>query len=307
MSRLSKATKKIACAVAAFLLCSVSAGCGEQAEVPTNVASAAASILNLPPELTQALVLFTVQCAQDKGYEIRTSLEVHSSSATYFDVGGIFSSQQQALSTGYPESTVDYDKGADAIDEFERSLGADEDEKFKNEVVGNLDLAVGQDTSCATVATTWLYGSEKNYSALVDAFNDYSSQKTSSALQDSGVSEAISEKYVPCMVAAGYEVKGLTAGTLAAEKIGVYRKWNEPPGDAEKALALQDYLCQEKSHIGSLVKEAQEKIANEWMLANEALLLERQELLRAAMGRAQKIISGSFTYGDYLQAHQTGE
>jgi hypothetical protein len=97
---------------------------------------------------------------------------------------------------------------------------------------------------------------------------------------------------------AGYEMTGLKAAEYAQAKFGQYRLWNEPPSEEEKALALQDYECQEKADIKTLITTAFRKNAGQWMAENEATLLERHEQLTEAKNRANKVISGEITYED---------
>lgn len=49
---------------------------------------------------------------------------------------------------------------------------------------------------------------------------------------------------------------------------------------------------------------AMQRTAGKWMLENEAMLLERHELLEQAMDRAKQVIDGSVTYQTISQQAQ---
>lgn len=287
--------------VGTAIFCGALAGCG-QVEVPDNVAQASIDLVNFPLEPLQANQILVEECARSKGYDVSISLSVTQTSDQYIDAGGILESQKAAESSGYAE-TIDYQKGGyNTLSAFEKTLSDSELDRFSEEVNGEMADNSTNPDACETQAVNWLYGSEKKYADLINTANEYFSKTSGSALGTSTVLAAISDKYVPCMAKAGYEVTGLKAAEYAQAKFGQYRLWNEPPSEEEKVLALQDYECQEKADIKALITAAFRKNAGQWMAENEATLLERHEQLTEAKNRANKVISGEITYEDLRAA-----
>lgn len=283
----------------ALLLClPLLAGCG-QVEVPAALKTATLDLLEHPSELGQAEEIFQVECARSKGYDVPLTFSTSGGAAVFVDIGGIFDSKEQALS-GYGSATVNEENsGIDAITEFEMSLAPNEEATFEEEVTGNLD-GTPDTTACATLGTNWIYGSEEIYSKIVNTPNDYMRSVSSTIGDDSDLLRAVTDDYSPCMVKAGYELTGLSGYRYAQEKFGRYRRWDAPPSAEEQAMAVQDYECQQKAKVKELAEVAFERVGGQWMVSNEAMLLERHEQLNAAKERAQQIISGDFTYEDYL-------
>lgn len=90
-------------------------GCGsgedQSAEVPLPVRTAVTDLIGNPTELYQANDVLTAQCARARGFDVPKTLAVSTGPKGYADVGGVFRSQEEAVSVGYPTVTVDYDKG----------------------------------------------------------------------------------------------------------------------------------------------------------------------------------------------------
>ena len=268
----------------------------QSAVVPLTLQTAVSDLISNPTELSQAKEMLTVQCARALGFDMPSALAVSTSSKGYADVGGIFRSQAEAMAVGYPTVTVDYAKGVDTLDAYRDTLSESESDRFAEEVSGTLGGDPSKNTACWNQATRWLYGSWDNYTMLSNTFNEYGRSKSDTTLNDPDVVAAIRDEYMPCMAEYGYNVRGLRAYEIAQKEFGAYRMYNEPPDEREKTLARHDFDCQERAGLMDKLDAAMQRTAGKWMLENEAMLLERHELLEQAMGRAKQVIDGSVTY-----------
>lgn len=279
-------------------ICLILAGCsaGDSADVPDNVTSAATELMALPAELFQASDMIAAQCMRAKGYDIPTSLASYGIGYArgYADIPAIFLSEEDARRSGYPSATVDHDKGVDFFDAYAKKLDASQQKRFGKDLNGEA-MVMGPD-ACFYQAFETVFGSFDRYVELASTFNEYSAGKARSTLRETPVQQAILAGYVPCMVKAGYAVKGLNASDVAAQRFGAYRLWNERPNDSEQAMAVQDFTCQRQANLHTVVKDALERTAGQWMLNNEALLLERHEKLNEAKDQARAVISGAVSY-----------
>ena len=123
-------------AVAAVLAMMSCAGCGskkesQDADVPENVSEATVSVVILHPEPYTASDILSVQCMRERGFNMPTNLSYTSSAATtsYADVGGVFTSLDQATATGYPQVTVKTNS-TNTINGYQASLSKSEQERF---------------------------------------------------------------------------------------------------------------------------------------------------------------------------------
>lgn len=208
---------------------------------------------------------------------------------SYADIGGVFRNKEEAETIGYSTQTADLGGRSAALEAYENALSAAERERYEREVSSG-------DASCSTQAYVILFGSVKESEAIFNTFSDLVREQSSSALEDPDVQAAIKDEYMPCMKKAGYDVRGLRGGELAGKKFGRYRKWNEPPNDEEKAMAVQDYQCQADANLMQRINNALERNAGTWMVANEAMLLERHEKLQQAREVANEVIAGKRSY-----------
>ena len=249
--------------------------------------------------------MIAVQCMRARGYDMPVSLAASSANVGgYADVSAIFQSEEEAVVTGYPFATVDYGQGIDEFDAYAKTLSETERDRFNKDLGGDGGDLQDNPSACFLQAYEAVYGSFEQYAQLAGTFNEYSAKKTKSTLEDKDVGKAISERYMPCMASAGYEVNGLRAEDIAATEFGVYRTWNDPPGEGERALAAQDFECQRQAGLTDALDAALERTAGRWMVENEAVLLERHERLQEAMERAKGVISGNDTY-ETLRAEAT--
>ncbi|WP_129858679.1 hypothetical protein [Bifidobacterium pseudolongum] len=261
------------------------------ADVPDIVTSATVELASVDMEILQAQEILISQCARSKGFDVPADYyTVPPVAQSYIDVGGVFRSKEEAESVGYSMQTADLAEQSSERNAYENSLSESEREKYEKEVNGI------EPPNCTADASTVLFDSAEDSGAVFNTFNDIVREQSSSALDDRDVQSAIMDEYVPCMKKAGYDVRGLRGGELAAKKFGRYRKWNEPPNAEEKAMAVQDYQCQADANLMQRINNALERNAGTWMVANEAMLLERHEKLQQARERANQVISGKLSY-----------
>lgn len=272
-------------------------GCGaghpNAADVPDMVTSATVDLAAVDMEIMQAYSILLGQCAHTIGFDVPIDYSVHSVSQSYVDVGGVFRSEDEAKTTGYSSQTADLDIGHTALDAYMDTLNELERQRYDREVSGDMS---GKDDSCSVRAYSELFGSYEDMEKVFNTFDDVLREQSSSALDDRDVQSAIKDEYMPCMKKAGYNVRGLRGGELAGKKFGRYRKWNEPPNDEERAMAVQDYQCQADANLMQRINNALERNAGTWMVANEAMLLERHEKLQQAREIANEVIAGKRSY-----------
>ncbi|TPF85461.1 hypothetical protein BW13_10650 [Bifidobacterium sp. UTCIF-37] len=65
-------------------------------------------------------------------------------------------------------------------------------------------------------------------------------------------------------------------------------------------MARQDYMCQREAELIEHIDIAMERNAGKWMMANEAKLLERYEILGDALRKANQVISGQYSFDMYI-------
>lgn len=260
------------------------------ADVPDMVTSATADLTAVDMEIMQAQEILAGQCARSKGFAVPIDYTVLAVSQSYIDIGGVFRSREEAETVGYSTQTADLQGHGAALRAYEDSLSDAEKTRYEQEVSGF------DSPNCYTQANVVLFGSSEEADEVLNTFNDVLREQSSSAIEDSDVQAAIKDEYMPCMEEAGYNVRGLRGGELAGKKFGRYRKWNEPPNDEEKAMAVQDYQCQADANLMQRIDNALERNAGTWMVANEAMLLERHEKLQQARERANQVISGKLSY-----------
>lgn len=291
---------RFACAMLLTAIVVCLGGCGynddQAAVVPLTLQTAVSDLIGNPTELYQANKVLTVQCARTRGFDMPSALVANTSAKGYADVGGIFRSQAEAVAVGYPTVTIDYAKGVDVLDAYRDTLSESESDRFAEEVSGILDGDPNENTACWFESTRWLYGSWNNYTDWSRVSDEYGRNKSDTTLNDPDVVAAIRDEYMPCMAEYGYKVRGLRAYEIAQKEFGAYRMYNEPPDEREKTLARHDFDCQERAGLMDKLDVAMQRTAGKWMLENEAMLLERHELLEQAMGRAKQVIDGSVTY-----------
>ena len=282
----------ISCTVALTIIRGVS-GCGghpNAADVPDTVTSAIVDLSSVDMEIMQAQEILKRQCMRTKGFDVPIDYTVITVPQSYVDVGGVFRSSEEAETVGYSTQTADLQGRSVALDSYVDALSDSERNRYEQEE-GDLDTG-----GCAAQAYTVLLESPENTRAVFDTFDDVIREQSFSAIEDADVQSAVMDEYVPCMKKAGYNVRGLRGGELAGKKFGRYRKWNEPPNDEEKAMAVQDYQCQADANLMQRIDNALERNAGTWMVANEAMLLERHEKLQQARERANQVISGKLSY-----------
>lgn len=284
--------KKGLCTCVAFTLLAAVGACGQSkaADVPDAVVTATADLVAIDPAIMQAQSILSAQCARTHGFEVPVDYSAIPATQGYADVGGIFRSQEEAETIGYAQQTVNFERDADAEEQFLATLTDAEKDRYDREV-GGFD-----DTSCDAQAYAILFGSNDRAGMVLNTFNDLVREQSASALDDSEVQSAIMDEYVPCMAEGGYQVNGLRAGDLAGERFGKYRTRNEKPNDDERAMARYDYGCQQKARLMDRIDTAMERNAGTWMVSNEAMLLDRHETLRKAMDVANQVIAGTCTY-----------
>lgn len=291
-------------AVAAVLAMMSCAGCGskkesQDADVPENVSEATVSVVIPHPEPYTASDILSVQCMRERGFNMPTNLSYTSSAATtsYADVGGVFTSLDQATATGYPQITVKTNS-TNTINGYQASLSKSEQERFEQEYNGSIDDTDAQkeiSTACSVQALRWVYGSWKNYANLADIGNEWSSKRSESTLQQKEVQDAI-DTYTQCMAKAGYKVDGLRAYKIAGKEFGRYRSIGSKPNAKEQALATQDFRCQDEAGIIPAVRKAMNHVSGRWMVENEARILELNDVLQETMERANSVINGDKDY-----------
>lgn len=269
-------------------------GCGaghpNAADVPDAVTSATADLTAVDMEIMQAQEILAGQCARSKGFAVPIDYTVLAVSQSYIDIGGVFRSREEAETVGYSTQTADLQGHGTALRAYEDSLSDAEKTRYEQEVSGF------DSPNCYTQANAVLFGSPEEADEVLNTFDDVLREQSASAIEDSDVQAAIKDEYMPCMKKAGYDVRGLHGGALAGKKFGRYRKWNEPPNDEEKAMAVQDYQCQADANLMQRINNALERSAGTWMVANEAMLLERHEKLQQAREIANEVIAGKRSY-----------
>ncbi len=225
-----------------------------------------------------------------KSFDVPIDYTVVTVPQSYVDVGGVFRSKEEAKTVGYNTQTADLTGRNIALDAYVNTLSNSERNRYEQEM-GDLDTG-----GCAAQAYIALFESAENTRAVLDTFDDVIREQSSSAIEAPDVQEAIKDEYMPCMKKAGYDVRGLRGGELAGKKFGRHRKWNEPPNDEEKAMAVRDYQCQADANLMQRINNALERNVGIWMVANEAMLLERHEKLQQAREIANEVIAGKRSY-----------
>lgn len=283
--------KALASCVVLLILLGVGA-CGHSnaIDVPDSVTSATVELASVDLEIMQAQEILKRQCMRTKGFDVPIDYTVVTVPQSYVDVGGVFRSKEEAKTVGYNTQTADLTGRNIALDAYVNTLSDSERNRYEQEM-GDLDTG-----GCAAQAYIALFESAENTRAVLDTFDDVIREQSSSAIEDPDVQAAIKDEYMPCMKKAGYDVRGLRGGELAGKKFGRYRKWNEPPNDEEKAMAVRDYQCQADANLMQRINNALERNAGTWMVANEAMLLERHEKLRQAREIANEVIAGKRSY-----------
>lgn len=273
------------------------AGCGENqsAQVADNVVAATADLVAIDPEIMQAQSILQQQCARSLGFDVPVDYTAIPASQGYADVGGIFRSEQEAMSKGYASETVKSEGRGFDENAYLETLSASERSRYEREVIGDV-TDKGFEQSCAARSYAELFGSYERSGEVLNTFNEMVREQSASALDDKDVQRAITETYVPCMAQAGYQLQGLKAGKLAQERFGKYRKWNDPPNADEQAMAKQDYNCQRQAELMEHIDTAMERNAGAWMASNEGTLLSRHETLEAALGKANQVIAGQYRF-----------
>lgn len=279
----------VSCVILLTLLGIGACGHSNAVDVPDAVTSATVELASVDLEIMQAQSILQGQCAQSKGFDVPIDYSIVPVTQSYADIGGVFRSKEEAETVGYSAQTADLGGHSAALNAYEEALDTAEQERYEREVSSG-------DASCSTQAYAILFGSMKETEAIFNTFSDLVREQSSSALEDSDVQAAIKDEYMPCMKKAGYNVRGLRGGELAGKKFGRYRKWNEPPNDEEKAMAVQDYQCQADANLMQRINNALERSAGTWMVANEAMLLERHEKLQQAREIANEVIAGKRSY-----------
>ncbi|WP_140445736.1 MULTISPECIES: hypothetical protein [unclassified Bifidobacterium] len=280
----------------------VLSGCSssQTVDVSDPVIKATSELMSIDPEILQAQNILQQQCARGLGFDVPIDYSAIPSIQGYADVGGIFRSEQEATSVGYGIKTISMDSRVSTVDSYLDSLTHAEQLRYEKEVNGDISDSKEFLHSCAARSYAILFGSYQRSNEVLNTFNELIQNQSKSALEDSDVQTAISEKYVPCMADAGYNVRGLRAGDLARQRFGTYRDWNDSLSDEERDMARQDYMCQREAELIEHIDIAMERNAGKWMMANEAKLLERYEILGDALRKANQVISGQYSFDMYI-------
>ncbi|NMM94709.1 hypothetical protein [Bifidobacterium oedipodis] len=297
-----KHLKKVVLAILAVTLAVGAGGCGnaQEAEVSDSVVKATSDLVTIDPEIMQAYGILRQQCARSRGFDVPVDYSTIPMLQGYADVGGIFRSEQEAVSLGYSMQTMDQVEGDFSEEDFEKTLGAEDRKRYEHEVIGDISDEKSFFGSCAAQAYAALFGSYEKSNEVLNTFNEMANEQTRTSLDDGEVRKAITDVYAPCMTKAGYPLRGLKAGELAGERFGRYRAWNEPPNAEEQAMARQDYACQSEAGIMERIDMAMERNAGAWMAANEATLLARYETLEEALGKANQVINGQADFDSLM-------
>ena len=148
------------------------------------------------------------------------------------------------------------------------------------------------------------FGTYKNSNIILNTYNDYAVEVNKHTIDVKEVQDAIT-KYTDCLNNLGYEIDTDTQmDSVALDTFGKYRKRGQGPSSAEQAMALDDYTCQEKADLLTTVQDAFKQTAGQWMVENEAMLLERYEDLQTALKKANQVINGEYNYQDYLNENK---
>ncbi len=281
-------------------------GCSGEVTAKPAIVTSTIDLMGDDSGISRAVDLVAAQCMRARGYDIEqeSSYVVNPANNVYGEIGGVFSSKEEAVAGGY-YSTVDYSKGYNVIDMYGNTLKGVAHKKFELDYNGNdklMDDDKDRDLACDPLAIRIVYGSHKSYGAIADTVQDFYKSGSGSALDDEEVRSAINE-YSSCMNRAGYSVKGLHAGKFAKKRFGVYRKLGDQPNAKERALVSADFDCQESVNLRSVIKKVFSRIAAKWMVENESELLARHDALSAARQKAKQIIEGTFTYEQYAKDH----
>lgn len=290
------------------MLCCVAlvAGCGSSVTAKPTTVTSTVDLMGDDYGLVRALDLAAAQCMRARGYAIpkETSYVAIPGNNVYADIGGVFTSKEEAVAGGY-HATVNYNKGSNVIDMYGNTLKDAASKKFERDYNGDKDLMgddKDRDLACGPVAIRMVYGSFKKYISVGNTVNDFYKSKSGSALDDGEVRSAINA-YSSCMNSAGYPIKGLYAGRFAKERFGVYRKPGDPPNADERALVSADFDCQESAKLRPIIKKAFARIAAKWMVEHEPELLARHDALNSARQKAKQIVEGTLTYEQYAKDH----
>ncbi|MCI1935417.1 MAG: hypothetical protein LKJ44_03270 [Bifidobacteriaceae bacterium] len=274
-------------------------GCGGESqavEVPDSVFEAVDDLLSTPDEVDQAERVLEAQCLQSHGLDAPIDLTVAVTAKQVADVGGVFRSKSEAMRAGYPSTYRD--DNDDPWSLFEKSLSGKDKKEYEK-----LTDFTGKNakTSCIAEAYGVLFGSREVAWKILNTFNEYGAHTSSSTLNDSNVQKALTDKYFPCMKKAGYDIRKIgQMSSIASEQLGQYRQLGEGPNAKEQEMALTDYECQAQANLLEVFQNAMKKTGGKWMVENEAMLLERQEKLAAALKKSIQVLKGEYTYNDYL-------
>jgi len=284
--------------LAAALLCGCTAS---EPEPPQELVSALGSLSALPGDIAAARTILREECLRDAGYPVPSSaVSTMTSRAQYGSIVGIWSSEEQARSSGY--STTYLPDVQHPLDEFAASLSDAEADDFYKVLRGDGTSEAEYTTSngatfsrsatgCEAESDEVIFGNlDKAMEAelFVNEVNAAMSGKVDSIAVENEVAT-----YERCMAERGYEVEGLHAEALAATQFGQYREYGEAPSLEERNLAVTDHRCQAESGLAEAVQRASARAIGGWLIEHESQILELRELIDDSVQKAQGIIHGS--------------
>ncbi|MDU7360183.1 MAG: hypothetical protein E7L00_03105 [Propionibacteriaceae bacterium] len=284
--------------VASALLVLPGSGCAADQSAPPELLDLVAELENQPGELSQATSILTVQCLRKHGFDVPpqpTHQQPHND--VYLGLVGVFRSEKEAASLGYT-STVN---APESLDDYENSLPEARREQFRVALQGPEDAPMVNGTTkfgavigrssvgCLAEADKHVFGS-LDAEMLGSVLRDEAMAATQGEATDLAPSDG--RAYEECMAAAGYQVDGFNAFTVAGEKFGVYRQVGQPPKEEERAMAVADYQCQQEIHLIERLREHYARRAGDWVVANERRLLEWRGTVEQSLVRAKAVIDG---------------
>jgi hypothetical protein len=141
---------------------------------------------------------------------------------------------------------------------------------------------------CIADARKAVYGSVEDFLRL--QYQPQAVYSLVSGVENTPEVQAAAQEYSQLMAQSGYDLANpAEARVLARQNFGS-RGMNDPASDEERAMAVADAKAQKASQVYEVLAEAAVAKAADWLVRNEALLVELAEIQAASLERAGAII-----------------
>lgn len=287
------------------------AGCASDPVEPVQPATRAAlsSLVDLPAELSWAELKATSDCMAEHGFRF-PPYEVGLSSSTTQGPGdlGVFTgflTIPEAQQYGYGRLVASMaDPDAPDPDQAQQQYLATLTQEDEQRYLKALEPATGSSArvtlpdgsivgaaneGCFAEARRRVYGSVDQFLELVYLPQGIS-QFADEVHDDDAVEEA-GTAYLSCLAESGYSLGHVgEAEEIAAERFATNRTPTGSPSEEERAMAVADATCQERSRLHQAYDNALIRAGSSWVNDNEGQLLALADLERTALVRAKRIL-----------------